>query len=135
MDYINIRFYNTYYKYYGKIGDFYIARNYDIVENPGGNFLVIWKGNYTQPMDVDYELFVPYSNDILPSFAGSGDRYFAEIFLERFNRDFTARIYNMIIAEKSLVKIIKTPNQNELPAGDHYLYKGRFTAYFMEHMS
>lgn len=135
MDYLEITFGQNKYKYYGKIGDFYIARNYDIVENPGGNFLPIYKGNYTQPIEVDFELFVSVLDTYFYTFAGIGNRYYAEISLERFNSAFTVYIYNLIITSKEKMIIYKTPNAQQLPTGEYHLYKGKLTAYFMVSMS
>lgn len=134
MDYLQITSGQINYRYYGKLGDFYIARNYDIVENPGGNFLLIYKGNYTQPIEVEYELFVSLSHDTFFSSAGIVNRYSAEIYLERFNYSFTAYIYNIIISSREKVVICRTPNTYQLPIGEYYLYKGKFTAYFMTAM-
>ncbi|MEM4204204.1 MAG: hypothetical protein QXS54_09075 [Candidatus Methanomethylicaceae archaeon] len=127
MDYIEFESLNR--RFYGKIGVFYIARNYEIVDNPGGNFLPVYLGNYTKPMDVEFEVF---GNDF-PTY--SADIYQCRIYLQAQDYEFTARVYNIRINSRESVYLYKSPNETVLPPGEYKLIKGTFTAYFISTMS
>ena len=115
--------------WYGKIGDFMVRRNYEIVPNPGGKFLPIDKGVYTEPMDVDFELFEPETGPWLYTIKDGWNVYYAELYLERKKYVYTCKLYNLTINEKIFCKIIK--GTSVLPTGNYYIMKGKFTAYYM----
>ena len=132
MDYLKV--YITYpsqsYTWYGKIGDFIESRNFEIIPNPGGKFLPINKGVYTEPMDVDFELFEPKTGGPwLDTIIDGWNVYKAGLYLERKKREYHCRLYNLTINEKTFCKIVK--GTSEVPAGNCYIMKGKFTAYFM----
>jgi len=136
MDYLKVH--NVIYPqiigtWHGKIGDFIASRNYEIIPNPGGNFLPINKGVYTEPMDVDFELFEPEIGP--PLFSTIKDGWYvwnATLYLERKNCYYTCKLYNLTINEKIFCKIIK--GTSVLPTGNYYIMKGKFTAYYMSSM-
>ena len=135
MDYLKV--YSTYPSqsdtWYGKIGDFMVRRNYEIVPNPGGRFLPINKGVYTEPMDVEFELFERETGGPWFSTIKDGYVYKAELYLERKYRYYACRLYNLTINEKIFCKIIK--GTSVLTTGNYYIMKGKFTAYIMSGMT
>ena len=131
MDYLKV--YITYpsqsYTWYGKIGDFIESRNFEIIPNPGGKFLPINKGVYTEPMDVDFELFEPETGPCLNTIKDGWNVYNAGLYLERKKREYTCKLYNLTINEKIFCKIVK--GTSKVPAGNYYIMKGKFTAYYI----
>ena len=132
MDYLKV--YYTYSSqsdtWYGKIGDFMVRRNYEIVPNPGGRFLPINKGVYTEPMDVEFELFErEIGGPWLSSIIDGWKVYYADLYLERKYHVYPCKLYNLTINEKIFCKIVK--GTSEVPAGNCYIMKGKFTAYYM----
>ena len=115
--------------WYGKIGDFIASRNFEIIPNPGGNFLPINKGVYTEPMDVEFELFERETGPCLNTIIDGWNVYYAELYLERKKHVYTCKLYNLTINEKTYCKIVK--GTSEVPAGNCYIMKGKFTAYYM----
>jgi len=118
--------------WYGKIGDFIESRNFEIIPNPGGKFLPINKGVYTEPMDVDFELFERETGPWLSTIKDGWNVYYADLYLERKYHVYTCKLYNLTINEKTFCKIVK--GTSEVPAGNCYIMKGKFTAYFMTSM-
>ena len=135
MDYLKVHIApQTTYTWYGKIGDFIVSRNYEIIPNPGGNFLPINKGFYTEPMDVDFELFEPeIGGPWLSTIKDGWNVYYAELYLGRKSGLYTCKLYNLTINEKTFCKIIK--GTSVLTTGNYYIMKGKFTAYYMSNMS
>ena len=133
MDYLKVHDVispQTTYTWYGKIGDFIVSRNFEIIPNPGGNFLPIDKGVYTEPMDVEFELFEhEIGGPWLSTKIDGLNVYKAGLYLERKYREYHCRLYNLTINEKTFCKIVK--GTSEVPAGNYYIMKGKFTAYYM----
>ena len=131
MDYLKV--YDEIYPqprtWYGKIGDFIVSRNFEIIPNPGGKFLPINKGVYTEPMDVDFELFEPETGPCLNTIKDGWNVYNAGLYLERKKREYACKLYNLTINEKIFCKIVK--GTSKVPAGKYYIMKGKFTAYYI----
>ncbi len=131
MDYLEVYIGNSRYKRYGKIGDFVYERNYEVVPNPGGNFIMIYKGVYTEPVEIEFELFEPESRRILPDIDSTASHH-ANIYIQRSLREYACVIYNLKISDINFCKVIK--GTDEVPAGYYYLTKGKFVAYHMRSM-
>ena len=116
-------------RYYGILGEFRIMYNYEAIENPGGKIILIYKGIYTMPMDVSFELYVPITDIVFSSKVIMANNEYINMYFERFNTWFSGYILNTMINEKTLVTVVMTKNIDILPKGDYYLYKGKFTCY------
>lgn len=121
------------YTFYGKVSGFNFNSNLETLENPGGNFLLLYNGLFTVPVEVEFELLdckmgnslIPLSMFVNKQESDQLPYYTAYLYLSNCNYNFMVYIYNIVIEERFLV-YVHSPDYDYI-RGYNYLNKGKLT--------